>query len=111
MSEGADLNMMNRKSTRILITMVLAAAICSALGSEAHAAWDARGLNPATLSSHAPKPALRPFSGEPDAGGATAPLPPKAGNYPTSGQQMTTWTQRVQWMVRIWLGSVPKRFP
>lgn len=111
MSEGVSLNMMNRKSTRILITLVLAAAICSALGSEAHAAWNTRSLTTrVTLSSQAPKPVFRPYSGEPDGGAGGAPQPPKAGSYPTTGQ-LATWTQRIQWMIRIWLGTVPKRFP
>lgn len=109
MSEGVGLNMMNRKSTRILVTLVLAAAISTALGSEAHAAWNTRSLTTrVTVSSQAPKPVFRPFSGEPDAGGA--PQPPKAGTYPTAGQ-LTTWTQRIQWMIRFWLETVPKRFP
>jgi hypothetical protein len=77
--------MMNRKSINILIAMVLAAAICSALGSEAHAAWNTRGFTSATHVSNAPRHTLGPFAGEPEAGGTSAPLPPKTGSTRPAG--------------------------
>ena len=104
--------MMNRKRIRVLITLVLATAICSAIGTEAHAArLDLRSISAATIGSNAPKPGTGtgPMLGEPDTNQG-GPLPPKLGPYATGGQP-ANWAQRVQWMVRIWLGTMPKRFP
>jgi hypothetical protein len=103
--------MMNRKSIRILITLVLAAAICSALGSEAHAAaWGSRSISArATFGSKVSKPTLHRFQGEPDAGGNQVPLPPKTD--PTSGAQLPNWAQRALWLVRIGVETVSKRSP
>ena len=112
MSEGVSLKMMNRKSCRVLITLVLAAAICSAIGTEARAAGTvSRPTQSATSSSTLVKPTPGPLSGDPDVpqGG---PAPPKTGTYPTGGGLVVTNVAlRVQWLVRTWLELVPKRFP
>lgn len=112
MSEGAGHNMMNRKGIRILITLVLAAAICSALGSEAHAArWATRSsLHRVTFGSNAPRRTQGPYSGEPDASGTLIPAPPKTGASPTAVRP-SDWAARVQWMIRTMLETLPKRFP
>jgi hypothetical protein len=104
--------MMNRKGIRILITLVLAAAICSALGSEAHAAkWGTRNLTTrVTFGSKAPRRTQGPYSGEPDAPGAQIPAPVRTGASPTAVQS-SDWAARVQWMIRTMLETVPKRFP
>jgi hypothetical protein len=104
--------MMNRKGIRILITLVLAAAFCSALGSEAHAAaWGTRNLaNHLTFGSKAPRRTQGPYSGEPEAGGTLVPTPPRTGASPTAVQP-SDWAARVQWMIRTVLEIVPKRFP
>ena len=110
MSEGVGINMMNRKSIRVLITLVLALAILSAFGTRARAAVrGGRSVSIATSSSGAPKPPIGPMAGEPDFPNG-GPLPPKTGSYPTGGNG-SDWALRVQWLVRTWLGSVPKRFP
>ncbi|HEY6196362.1 MAG TPA: hypothetical protein VI504_15125 [Candidatus Eisenbacteria bacterium] len=108
--------MMNRKSCRVLITLVLAAAIFSAIGTEARAASGASAPSPGATSNSSTliKPTPGPLSGEPDVpqGGVA---PPKTGTYPTGGglsvTTTTNWALRVQWMVRTWLEIVPKRFP
>ena len=105
--------MMNRKSCRVLITLVLAAAIFSAIGTEARAAGGvSRPSQGATsYSSTLIKPTPGPLSGDPDVpqGG---PAPPKTGTYPTGGGPLVTNVAlRVQWLVRTWLELVPKRFP
>ena len=102
--------MMNRKSTRLLITLVLAAAISAALGSEAFAAkrYSSRDIH-ATAGSIVLKPGSGTMSGEPDTGG-NAP-PPKDGTYPTGGSTLSIWAVRIQWAVRAWLNSSPVRFP
>lgn len=106
---GVIVNMMNRKSTRVLISLVLAAAICTAIGTEAHAArLDSRSFSTATIGSKAPRPGTGPMMGEPDV--PNGQLPPKTGFTPTGGQQ-SSWALRVHWLVRTWLGTVPKRFP
>jgi len=104
--------MMNRKGIRILITLVLAAAFCSALGSEAHAAkWGTRSLtNRVTFGSKAPRRTQGPYTGEPDGGGHPVPVPPKTDVSPTAVQP-SDWAARVQWMIRTMLEIVPKRFP
>ena len=105
--------MMNRKSCRVLITLVLAAAICLAIGTEARAGGqDSRSTqNATTANSTLIKPTPGPLSGDPDVpqGG---PVPPKTGTYPTGGGPLVTSVAlRVQWLVRTWLELVPKRFP
>jgi hypothetical protein len=91
--------------------LVLAAAICSALGSEARAAgWGPRSFSVATIGSTTPKPTQGPFTGEPDSG-PNGPLPPKTGSYPTGGGVLSSWALRVHMLMRFWLGTVPKRFP
>jgi len=104
---------MNRKSCRVLITLVLAAAIFSAIGTEARAASGASGPTPGATSNSSTliKPTPGPLSGDPDVpqGG---PAPPKTGTYPTSGASLVTSVAlRVQWLVRTWLELMPKRFP
>ena len=101
--------MMSRKSIRILVTLVLATAMLSAFRVEARAAGQGgRSLSVATIASRTPKPGVGPMNGEPDwpNGG---PLPRKDGTYPTGGKNGATWALRVQWMIRIWLGNLPKR--
>lgn len=99
--------MMNRKRTRVLTTLVLAAAILGALGSEARATIRLGPYAVPTIGSKAPKSGTSPLSGEPDSGNSS-PLPPKSGSYPTSGAN--SWALRVQWLLRTWLGNVPRRF-
>ena len=110
MSEGAGHSMMNRKSWRLLTTLVLAAAICAALGSEVQAAGKGSlGSSSASYGSRAPKPGATPMTGEPDSPG-NGPLPPKDGKYSTSARS-SMWVQRIQWSVRVWLDQMPKRYP
>ena len=100
--------MMNRKSVRVLITFVLAAALCSAIGTEARASrLDLRSFSTASVGSKAPRPGTGPMMGEPDV--PNGQLPPKTGFTPT-GRQQAGWALRVHWLVRTWLGTVPKRF-
>lgn len=101
--------MMNGKSTRVLIPLVLAAVMCTALGSEALAAARTRSTYVPTSRTRALKPLPGPLTGEPDTGGSS-PAPPKDGPYPT-GAQLSTWVLRVQWSVRLWLEQLPKRYP
>lgn len=106
--------MMNGKSNRILVTWVLAAVIATALGSEAFAAsWTRTSSGVTTARSTTLKPQHGPFSGEPDAGGGSAPQPPKAGASRTGGGDVVvyTWLQRIQWSLRVWLEQLPKRYP
>jgi hypothetical protein len=67
--------MVNRKSIRLLTAWVLAAALLAVVGSDALAArpskvWGLRtpavSTQPATASTQAHKPGIRPMSGEPD---------------------------------------------
>ena len=102
--------MMNRKSSRLLTTMILAAALATALGSVAQAGRDPRASWRPTVGSNAPKPGVGPLSGEPDAGGS-GPLPPKEGHYQTGVARRSTWAQRIHWSVRVVLLQSPKRFP
>src|SRR5437867_2052490 len=101
--------MTKRKRIRVLINLVLAAAFVTALGAQARAAAvGGRSVAIATtLASSAPKPGAGAMSGEPDFPNGK-PLPPKDGAYPTGGKG-SSWTMRVQWLVRTWLGSTPKR--
>lgn len=102
--------MMNRKGTRLLITLILAAALIAVFGSEAFAAGRlASSSSHAVTVSKALKPGVSPMSGEPDTGG-NAP-PPKDGLYPTSGPRLSMWSARIQWVVRTLLASLPLRFP
>src|SRR5258708_13720715 len=102
--------MMNRMSTRGLVTLGLAAAVGSGIGTEAQAASKLSRANPfASIGMTAPRPAPGPMSGDPDDGNH-APLPPKTGAYPTGGQLGSSWGMRILWIVRAWVGTVPKRF-
>jgi hypothetical protein len=108
-AEGVSVNMMNRKSIRVLITLVLATAILTAFGTEARAAMKGtRPFTAVTIGSQAPKPGTSPMSGEPDYPNGS-PLPLKAAASPTGGG-VSNWALRVQWLVRTWLGNVPRRF-
>lgn len=112
MSEGVGLEMMNRKSLRVLITIVLAAAVFTAIGSEALAAGKASRPTGATMlsASQLSKPGTGPMAGEPDVPGNGGPLPPKTGSYPTGGQ-ISPMLLQVQWLIRTWFSNVPIRFP
>jgi hypothetical protein len=101
--------MMNRKSIRILTTLVLAAAIVTAFGAEARAASNGGRSTPVTtVASRALKPGAGPMTGEPDWPNGS-PLPPKDGAYPTGGKgRPDMWALRYRQLVRIWLGSVPR---
>ena len=74
--------MTNQKRSRLLITLVLAAAMLTAIGSEAFAAGGMRSLfNRTSLtSSMSSRPGIRPMAGEPDVPQNGAPLPLKVGN-------------------------------
>lgn len=110
MPEGVRNTMMNQKRTRVLISLVLAAAIGLAFGTEAHAAlMGSRPAWGATVASNAPKPVPGPLSGEPDSGAGGA-QPPKTGTYPTGGFA-SPWALRIHWLFRTWLGTVAKRLP
>ena len=103
--------MMNGKSIRVLVTLVLATAVLSAFGTEARAAiGGARLTATSAMGSKAPKPHAGPMSGEPDFPNG-GPLPPKTGAYPTGGGKGSVWELRVQWLVRTWLSNLPTRFP
>ena len=100
--------MTKRKGISVLITLVLAAAIVTALAAEARAAAvGGRSVSVATtLGSKAPRPGVCPMSGEPDYPNGK-PLPPKVGACPTGGNGPSL-TLRIHWLVRTWLGSMPK---
>jgi hypothetical protein len=103
--------MRNRKSSRVLITLVLVAAVCTVLGSEAQAASSkgSRVFTRVTQGSTTLKPGARWTSGEPDSPNG-APVPPKTGLTPTGGQSSGT-AQQIQWSVRAMLDQLLKRFP
>ena len=101
-----------QKLSRLLINSILAAALLSALGSEALAGAPPRNLNRGSVSDGAKtlKPVPGPMAGEPDfpSGGS---LPPKDGTYPTGGAQQSTWAMRVYWSIQVMLHYLPKRIP
>ncbi len=103
--------MKNRKSSTLLIALVLAAATLTALGSEAFAAGGMRGMfDRTTVGSSGFKPAVNPMVGEPEVP-AGSPLPPKVGNAPMSGHQLSYWALRFHWSIRVVLNQLPRRFP
>jgi len=99
--------MKNHKRSRLLTTLVLAAAMCLAIGSEALAAGSVRGLNRPSAGSTATKPNLLPMAGEPDIP-QRAPDPPKLAAPSPSGRS-SDWVLRVQWSFRVLLNQLPKR--
>jgi hypothetical protein len=102
--------MMNRKMTRVLISIVLAAAIGTAIGTQAHAApLGSRVFSSVSVGSKASKPGTGPMMGEPDVGNQ-GPLPPKTGLNPMLGQS-SGWAARIQWLFQTWFQTVSKRFP
>jgi len=99
--------MTNRKRSRLLTTLVLAAAMLMAIGSAALAASGARSmLNRSTTSSTATKPNLLPMAGEPDTP-QRVPDPPKI-VAPSSSGQSIDWVLRIQWSLRVLLNQLPK---
>lgn len=102
--------MANHNRSRLLITLVLAAAILAMTGSGAHAtgAWRSK-LDRSSSSSMSLKTWQRPSSGEPDVGQNNLPVPPKVGNAlqipSTSG-----WALRFYWSMRVVLNQLPRRF-
>ncbi len=103
--------MKNRKSSRLLITLVLAAAMLTALGSEAFASGGMRGkFDRTTSGSEAFKPGVSPLAGEPEVPQG-APLPPKVGNSAMSVRALSYWSLRFQWSIRVMLTQLPRRFP
>ena len=101
--------MVNRKSFRLLTAWVLAAALLTALGSDALAAtgskvWGRRsaGLGVSTTSSgsQARKPGLRPMAGEPDQPAGSPQTSTKDGTSPTGGQ-LPNWQQLLQGLLPL----------
>ena len=100
--------MTNQKRSRLLTTMVLAAAMFTAIGSEALAAGSVRSMlgRPST-SSAAVRPDLRPMAGEPDVPNRT-PDPPKVIAPQNPAGQSTSWVLRIQWSFRVLLNQLPR---
>ncbi len=105
--------MMNQKRSRLLITLVLAAAMVTAIGSEAFAAGGMRSLSDRTslTSGMSSRPGIRPMTGEPDVPQNGTPLPPKVGNASMGVGQLSPWLLRFQWSVRVLLNQLPRRLP
>ena len=101
--------MKNHKRSRLLTTMVLAAAMCMAFGSQALAVGNlGSAFNRSSAGSTAFKPQLRPMAGEPDAG-QSAPAPPVKVNSLAPVGQSTNWVLRLQWSFRVLLNQLPRR--
>ena len=107
--------MRNHQHSRLLTSLVLAAAMSVALGSEAFAgnSMQRTQTKSSLQSGIVLKPGTTPMVGEPDVPGNNLPPPPKigpssSGSRPTS---MADWTLRIHWMFRYLLMQTPKRFP
>jgi hypothetical protein len=104
--------MVNRKSIRLLTAWVLAAAMLAVLGSDALAmtgsvVWGHRsttvgntaavGTQASTLSKHVDKPGIRPYAGEPDAGGSGYTTP--------AGSQLSYWQMVLLGLIQLLPGQ------
>jgi hypothetical protein len=83
--------------SRLLITLVLAAVLLSALGTVASARTFQRQGSPAGGSAVATRPGMGRFSGEPDPNGGGAPCPPKI------EKTSMVMTPPGIWLVQRWL--------
>ena len=104
--------MTNHNRSRLLITLVLAAAILAMTGSGVHATgamrWKSDRTSPSSVSL---KTWERPMSGEPDVGQNNLPVPPKVGNAPVNvNVARSDWVVRFYWTMRVMLNQLPKRF-
>lgn len=103
--------MTKHSHSRLLITLVLAAAILAMTGSGAHATGAMRSkFNRTSPSSVSLKTWQRPMSGEPDVGQNSLPVPPKVGNAPLNNVGGSDWAQRFYWSMRVMLNQWPRRF-
>jgi len=102
--------MINGKSIRLLISWILAAAVVTALGTDALASKYVPPSGSTSVTASSLKPPIRPFSGEPDVpqGG---PQPVKLAPTLTSGSSLGVWTLRNVWAIRVLLVSMPNRIP
>jgi len=102
--------MMRRQHSRILVPLVLAAALVAAYGAEVRADGLQDRLHGSFHRGQVSKPNASPLQGEPDVpqGG---PLPPKVGPYPTGGATLSNWALRFHWSLRILLMQLPTRLP
>jgi len=103
--------MKNPQHSRLLITLVLVAAVSFALASEAFAAGSTfrRG---SAVSVKLSKPSAQPMAGEPDTPANGTPPPPIKLALPRNGEAgMSDWALRVHWAIRIVLLNLPKRLP
>ena len=102
--------MMKLSRSRLLITLVLAAAILAMTGSGAHATGALRSkwgrTSPSSVSL---KTWERPKSGEPDVPQHQIPVPPKVGNAPQN-LSGSDWALRFYWSMRVMLNQWPRRF-
>ena len=102
--------MTNHNRSRLLITLVLAAAILAMTGSGVHAAGAMRSkFNRTSPSSVSLKTWQQPMSGEPDVPQNQLPVPPKVGNAPPNASA-SGWAQRIYWSMRVMLNQWPRRF-
>ena len=103
--------MTKHSCSRLLITLVLAAALMAMTGSGAHATGAMRSkLYRTSPSSVSLKTWQRPSSGEPDVGGSSLPVPVKIGNSPLNNFSGSDWALRFYWSMRVMLNQLPKRF-
>ncbi len=105
--------MKNRQHSRLLTTLVLAAAVSFAVGSEAFAAGSTRDARGSFSGVKLAKPNAGPMAGEPDTPGNGLPPPPKVNPYlsNTGGSRLADWALRFHWSLRVMLLQLPKRFP
>jgi len=101
---------MKKLRNGFLVTLVLTAVLLTVGGTGSSAAGTngyRSGLSSPTSLS--PRPALSPFSGEPDAGGTSAPVPPKVTGA-SYASPVQTWAQRlwIIWLARNWASLNPK---
>jgi len=104
--------MNNGKSIRLLISWILAAAVVTALGTDALASKYVPPSGSTSVTASSLKPPIRPFSGEPDQTDH-GPLPPKVIPTLTStgGSNFSVWALRNVWAIRVVLVSLPNRIP
>lgn len=97
------------RRSKLLITVVLAAALLAMTGSGVHATGAMRSKFSRTgPSSVSLKTWQRPLAGEPDVGGGTPVPPPKVGNAPRN-LRGTDWVLRFYWSLRVMLNQFPRR--